>query len=190
MRLLQEFILKEGRVVGDGLLKVDGFLNHQINVKLLKEAGKEFFNLFKNDNITKILTVEASGIGIACVTAGFFDIPVVFAKKQSVKTQCEGVYTAEVFSFTHSKKYDIRISKEYLSHEDRILIIDDFLASGEAARGLISLASQAGATIAGMGAVIEKGFQGGGDSLRKSGVRVESLAIIDYMDTSGTITFR
>lgn len=190
MQLLKDYILKNGRVVTDGLLKVDGFLNHQIDIGLFQNIGREFYNHFKNDNITKILTIEASGIGIACITAQYFDVPVLFAKKNSVKTQGENVYTADIASFTHGKNYSIRVSKDYLSPSDRILIIDDFLANGEAIQGLVNIAKQAGATVAGAAVVIEKGFQGGGDKLRAEGLNLLSLAIIESMDTSGKITFR
>lgn len=190
MKLLKEYILRDGSVIDGKILKVDSFLNHQIDIPLFQEIGKEFKRLFEGEKITKILTIEASGIGIACITAQYFDVPVVFAKKQHIKTQCEGVYTAEVMSFTHERKYDIAVSVKYLNSYDRVLIIDDFLANGQAIKGLVNLVEQAGGTVVGAGAVIEKGFQGGGDRLRSEGLKLISLAIIDSMDNEGHITFR
>lgn len=190
MKVLKDFILKEGRVIDGRILKVDSFLNNQINIDLFQEIGKEFHRLFKDKTITKILTIEASGIGIACITALYFKVPVLFAKKAQVKTQCEGVFCTEVMSYTHERKYDIFVSKEFLHKEDKVLIIDDFLANGQALLGLMDLAKQAGATVVGAGTVIEKGFQGGGDKLRASGLHLESLAIVDEMSVDGTIRFR
>lgn len=190
MHLLENYILREGKVVDENLLKVDSFLNHQIDIDLFQEIGKEFYKLFSEKKITKILTIEASGIGIACITAQYFRVPVLFAKKQKVKTQNQGSYTTNVVSFTHERKYDIRVSKEYLHSDDKVLIIDDFLANGQAILGLMELAKQAGAEVIGAGAVIEKGFQCGGDMLREKGIHLESLAIVEKMDTNGNIEFR
>lgn len=190
LAVLKDAILKEGRVINKDILKVDSFLNHQIDIGLFQEIGKEFFRLFQKENITKILTIEASGIGIACITAQYFNVPVLFAKKQSVKTQGDNVYTAAVHSFTHGKDYVIRICRDYLTAKDRVLIIDDFLANGEAIRGLMSLASQASAYVAGAGVVIEKGFQEGGAALRKEGLNLQSLAIVESMDDNGNIIIR
>lgn len=189
MQLLQEKILKYGRIYPGNILKVDSFLNHQVDVSLLKEIGKEFKRLFDGLGVNKILTIEASGIGIAAYTAEAFGCPMLFAKKTQTKNISSEVYTAKVMSYTHGKVYDIIVSKEFLHEGDRVLIVDDFLANGAALEGLISLVNQAGATLIGCGAVIEKGFQDGGKRLREQGVKVESLAIIDEMsDTS--IKFR
>lgn len=188
MKLLKEKILAEGRVLGQEILKVDSFLNHQIDVNLFNEIGKEFKERFKNEKITKILTIEASGIGIACITAQYFNVPVVFAKKTESRNLDQETYESEVYSFTKEKNYKIRVSKRYISPEDNILIIDDFLANGQAVLGLKSIVDSAGAHLAGAGIVIEKGFQDGRKLLNKSGIRVESLAIIKSMD-EGSIKF-
>ena len=191
MKLLEERIRKDGIVKKGNVLKVDSFLNHQMDIKLFAEMGKEFKRLFADCPVTKILTIEASGIGIACITAQFFDVPVVFAKKgQSINLDGE-MYSTRIQSFTHQRIYDVLVAKKFLSADDHVLIIDDFLANGCALEGLIDLVHRAGATIEGVGNAIEKGFQQGGDLIRGKGVRVESLAIIDDMDDStGTITFR
>ncbi len=189
MQLLQERILRDGVVRAGNVLKVDSFLNHQMDVALFDEMGKEFYRRFANESITKILTVEASGIGIACLAAVHFGVPVVFAKKTQTSNIDPDVYAAPVHSFTHGKDYTVRVSKQYLSDADRVLLIDDFLANGEALRGLASIVEQAGATLCGAGIAIEKGFQDGGKQLRESGMRVESLAIIDSME-NGEIVFR
>lgn len=189
MEALKKMILEKGKVIGNDILKVDMFLNHQIDVNLLNEIGKEFKKRFGNDKITKILTVEASGIGISCIVAQHFSVPVVFAKKSESRNIIGDVYTSEVYSFTKEKTYTIRVSKEFIGSDDRILIIDDFLANGKAVMGLLDIASQANATVYGVGIVIEKGFQPGGAELRKKGVRVESLAIIDSID-DGKVVFR
>jgi xanthine phosphoribosyltransferase len=189
MEKLKKKILSEGRVVGDDILKVDNFLNHQLDIVFLNEIGKEFKNRFKNDEITKILTIEASGIAIASIAAQYFNVPVVFAKKVESKNLDKETYQSDVYSFTKGKTYKIRVSKKYLNKEDKILIIDDFLANGKALLGLKDLVEQANATFVGAGIVIEKGFQKGGDSVRESGIRVESLAIIDSMK-NGEIIFR
>lgn len=189
MKLLEEKILTNGTVLPGNILKVDSFLNHQIDVSLLSELGKEFYRLFSEYNITKILTVEASGIPIACFAAQHFDVPVVFAKKGHHKNIGNDVYTAEVFSFTKGTSYTIFVSRKYLSSDDNILIIDDFLANGQAALGLKKIVEDAGATLKGVGIAIEKGFQDGGKKLRETGVPVKSLAIVDSM-TDDSISFR
>ncbi len=189
MQLLEEKIRKEGKVYEGNVLKVDGFLNHQIDVAFLQEIGKEFYRLFKDCDINKILTIEASGIGIACITAQYFNVPVVFAKKTKTVNIAGDVYTAPVTSFTHKKNYDIIVSKDFLHANDRVLIIDDFLAEGSALLGLTSLLTDAGATVVGAGIVIEKAFQQGGQMMRDRGVRVGSLARIASMDPEKGIEF-
>ncbi len=189
MQLLKNRILQDGVVRAGNVLKVDSFLNHQMDVALFDEMGKEFYSRFSDEGVTKILTVEASGIGIACLAARHFDVPVVFAKKTQTSNLDPETYQAPVHSFTHGKDYMVRVSKKYLLKEDRVLLIDDFLANGEALRGLASIVAQAGATIVGAGIAIEKGFQDGGKQLRESGMRVESLAIIESME-NGHIVFR
>ena len=192
MEYLKQKIKECGVVKKGNVLKVDSFLNHQVDVRLYEEIGKEFYRLFGNCEVTKILTIEASGIGIACVTAQFFNcIPVVFAKKSKTSNVSDDVYLSEVASFTHGNVNTVIVSKEYLSKGDRVLIIDDFLANGAALNGLIDIIVQAGAELVGAGIVIEKGFQDGGKLLREKGVRVESLAIIESMnDETGEIVFR
>ena len=190
MELLKQLILERGVVKSGGVLRVDSFLNHQIDINLYREIGKEFYRLFSADNVTKIVTIEASGIGIACITAQFFNVPVVFAKKNKTSNVTDNNYVGHVYSFTHQCNNDIIINKSYLNESDRILIIDDFLAVGNAIEGLIDIVTQAKATLVGAGTVIEKGFQGGGDKLRRAGIKVESLAIVDAMDEDGTISFR
>ncbi len=189
MRLLEEKILTAGSVYPGNILKVDSFLNHQLDVQLLSSLGEEFHRLFSDKNITKILTVEASGIAIACFAALHFDVPVVFAKKGHHKNIGNDCYTAEVFSFTKGTSYTIFVSRKYLSPSDRVLVIDDFLANGQAALGLKKIVEDAGATLEGVGIAIEKGFQDGGKKLREAGVNVKSLAIIDSM-TDTSISFR
>ena len=191
MNLLEERIRKDGTVKAGNVLKVDSFLNHQMDIDLFNEMGKEWARLFADRKITKILTVEASGIGIACVAAQHFHVPVVFAKKsQSVNIDGE-VYSTKIESFTHKRVYDVIVSKKFLHPEDHILIIDDFLANGCALEGLIDIVNKAGATVEGVGIAVEKGFQKGGDLIRSKGVRVESLAIVESMDDkTGEITFR
>ena len=171
MKLLEERIRTHGKIREGGVLKVDSFLNHQMDVKLFQEMGKEFLRLFGDCGVTKILTIEASGIGIACVTAQFFDCPVIFAKKNKTKNIAGDVYTSKVESFTHGKVYDIIVSKEFLLPSDRVLLIDDFLANGSALQGLINLVRDAGATLVGAGIAVEKAFQPGGDLIRGMGVR-------------------
>ena len=191
MKLLEERIRKDGTVKAGNILKVDNFLNHQMDVDLFNAMGEEFHRLFADCPVTKILTIEASGIGIACITGQHFHVPVVFAKKaQSVNLDGE-MYTTKIESFTHKRVYDVIVAKKFLSPEDHILIIDDFLANGCAVNGLIDLIQSAGATVEGVGIAIEKGFQTGGRMIRDRGIRVESLAIIESMDASkGEIVFR
>ena len=191
MKILEERIRKDGVVKAGNVLKVDSFLNHQMDVELFNEMGREFKRLFADRPINKILTIEASGIGIACIVAQHFQVPVVFAKKtQSINIDGE-VYTTKIESFTHKRVYDVIVSKKYIGPEDHILIIDDFLANGCAVQGLINLIRDAGATVEGVGIAIEKGQQAGGRMLRDQGIRVESLAIIDSMDdVTGEIVFR
>ena len=191
MNFLEEKIVKEGVVKKGNILKVDSFLNHQMDVKLFRQMGEEFKKRFADKPINKILTVEASGIGIACIVAECFDVPVVFAKKsKSVNIDGE-VYNAEVESFTHKCKNQVLVSKKFLNPKDHILIIDDFLANGCALQGLISICNDAGASVEGIGIAIEKGFQPGGQVIRNLGYQLESLAIVDGMDAStGSITFR
>ena len=191
MKLLEERIRKDGTVKAGNVLKVDSFLNHQMDIELFNEMGKEWARLFADRKITKILTVEASGIGIACVAAQHFHVPVVFAKKsQSVNIDGE-VYSTKIESFTHKRVYDVIVSKKFLHPEDHILIIDDFLANGCALEGLIDIVNKAGASVEGIGIAVEKGFQKGGDLIRSKGIRVESLAIVESMDDkTGEITFR
>ncbi len=189
MELLKEKILKEGRVFGDSILKVDSFLNHQIDPYLLNEIGKEFKMRFKNEKITKILTIEASGIAIAVIAGLHFKVPVVFAKKVESKNLDKETYKTKVYSFTKEKYYDIQVSKRYLSSDDHVLILDDFLANGRAAIGLIELIEKANAKLAGIGMVIEKGFQEGGDILRNKNINVQSLAIVNRFEDNN-ITFK
>ena len=191
MKLLEERIRRDGTVKAGNVLKVDSFLNHQMDIDLFNEMGKEWARLFADRPVTKILTVEASGIGIACVAAQHFHVPVVFAKKtQSLNIDGE-VYTTKIESFTHKRVYDVIVSKKFLSPEDHVLIIDDFLANGCALEGLIEIVQKAGAAVEGIGIAVEKGFQKGGDLIRSKGIRLESLAIVESMDAeTGGITFR
>lgn len=189
MKLLEDRILKDGHIGADDVLKVDSFLNHQIDVSFVCELGKEFYRLFKDENITKILTIEASGIGIACLAAQYFGVPVVFAKKTKTINIYSDTYNATVHSYTHKKDYDIVVSKEFLSKEDNVLIIDDFLAKGSALTALLMLIEKAGAKTAGAGIVIEKAYQGGGNLVRDMGVRVESLAKIKSISKKDGIVF-
>ena len=189
MKLLEERIRRDGKVRGTDVLKVDAFLNHQIDVELLEELGKEFFRLFGDCGVTKILTIEASGIAIACLAARQFRVPVLFAKKNQTKNIAGDVYTAQVESFTHGRTYDIIVSRDFLLPGDRVLIIDDFLANGAALLGLKSLVEQAGATLVGAGIAVEKAFQPGGALLRSQGVRVESLARVKAMSEQTGVEF-
>ena len=189
MQLLEERIRKDGIVKPGNILKVDSFLNHQMDIPFINELGKEFKRRFADAPITKILTIEASGIGIACLVAQHFNVPVVFAKKaQSLNLDGE-MYCTKVQSFTHKRVYDVILSKKFLSTEDHVLIIDDFLANGCALQGLMEIVKESGAVLEGAGIVIEKGFQTGGDSLREQGIRVEYLAIVDSM-TDDSVSFR
>lgn len=191
MNFLEERIIKDGIVKEGNVLKVDSFLNHQMDIELFKQIGEEFKRRFEGKNINKILTIEASGIGIACVVAQYFNVPVVFAKKsKSINIEGE-MYVADVESFTHKTKNQVIVSKKFLSEDDHVLIIDDFLANGCALQGLISILTEAGATVEGIGIVIEKGFQPGGRMIRNLGYQLESLAIVEGMDaTTGEIVFR
>lgn len=191
MNFLEERILKDGIVKEGNVLKVDSFLNHQMDVRLFDQIGEEFKRRFADEKINKILTIEASGIGIACIVARHFDVPVIFVKK-SKSINIEGdVYVAEVESFTHKCKNQVIVSKKFLIPEDKVLIIDDFLANGCALQGLISIVKSAGAEVSGIGIAIEKGFQPGGQVIRNLGFHLESLAIVDSMDyTTGEIKFR
>lgn len=191
MDLLKQKILDEGEVYEGNILKVDCFLNHQIDCNFLGEVGKEFYRLFKDDGVNKVLTIEASGIAIGAMVAQQFGCPLVFAKKTKTKNIAGDVYTTPVESFTHGTTYDIMVSKKFLGEGDRVLIVDDFLAIGNALRGLIEIVNASGAELAGCGSVIEKGYQHGGDSLREQGIKVESLAIVESMDhITGDVVFR
>ena len=192
LKLLEDRIVKDGIVKPGNVLKVDSFLNHQMDISLFNDMGKEFKRLFNDTPINKILTIEASGIGIACVAAQYFDnVPVVFAKKSQTVNIDGEVYSTKIESFTHKRVYDVIISKKYLSSKDHVLIIDDFLANGCALNGLLDIAQKAGATVEGVGIAVEKGFQRGGELIRQKGIRVESLAIIESMDAdSGNIVFK
>lgn len=191
MNFLEERIVREGAVKEGNVLKVDSFLNHQLDINLLDEMGREFKRLFSKKRINKILTIESSGIAIACMAAYHFDVPVVFAKKtQSVNIDGD-VYMAEVSSFTHKTRNKVIVAERFLTPKDRILIVDDFLANGEALRGLIKIAEDAGATVEGIGIAIEKGFQPGGNVIRSMGYNLKSLAIVDGMNSeTGEIIFR
>lgn len=189
MQLLKEKILAEGQVIGHDILKVDRFLNHQIDVDFLNLIGQEFYRRFEGRPVTKILTIEASGIAVACITAQYFHTPVVFAKKSQAKNLDKKFYTSQVYSFTREAAYNIFVAKDYINPDDGVLIIDDFLANGRAVRGLIDIVKQAGANLAGVGIVIEKGFQEGGELLRGAGVDVKSLAIIGSME-KGEVVFK
>lgn len=188
MELLKARILKEGKALDGNIIKVDSFLNHQIDTVLLDEIGKEFYALFQSSNITKVLTIESSGIAIGVFVAKYLGVPLVFAKKTMSLNLDENVYTSIVHSYTKNKLYDIKVSKNYLSENDNVLIVDDFLANGQAALGLSNIVKEAGAKLEGIGIVIEKGFQGGGKLLRDMGIRVESLATISQMN-NGEIIF-
>lgn len=191
MELLKKKILNEGEIYEGNVLKVDCFLNHQIDVSFMREVGKEFYRLFKDEGVNKILTIEASGIAIASMVAQEFGSPLLFAKKTKTKNIAGDVYTTAVESFTHGTTYTIMVSKRFLNEGDKVLIVDDFLAIGNALNGLIELVKESGAELAGCGVVIEKGYQGGGDKLREQGIKVESLAIVESMNhETGEIVFR
>ena len=191
MNFLEERILKDGLVKPGNVLKVDSFLNHQMDVALLDQIGEEFYRRFKDKKVTKVLTIEASGIAIACSVARCFGVPMVFAKKAKSINIDGDVYVAEVESFTHGNKNQVIVSKRFLNPEEHVLIIDDFLANGCALQGLISIVEASGATVAGLGIAIEKGFQIGGRVIRNLGYQLESLAIVESMDAeTGTVVFR
>ena len=191
MNALEEKILKDGIVKEGNVLKVDSFLNHQMDIALFNEMGKEWKRRFEGKNINKILTIEASGIGIACIAAQHFDVPVVFAKKRKSINLEGDMYTAEVESFTHKNKNQVIVAKKFLNEDDHVLLIDDFLANGCALMGLIQIVQSAGATVEGIGIAIEKGFQSGGRIIRNLGYQLESLAIVDSMDwETGEINLR
>ena len=191
MNFLEERIIKDGVVKPGNVLKVDSFLNHQMDIELLDQLGAEFKRRFENKPITKILTIEASGIAIACMAARYFSVPVVFAKKTKSINISGDVYVAEVESFTHKCTNQVLVSKSFLRADDHVLIIDDFLANGCALKGLISITEASGATVEGIGIVIEKGFQNGGNMIREMGYQLESIAIVDSMDAqNGTVQFR
>ncbi len=189
MQLLEERILKDGKLFPGNILKVDSFLNHQMDIGLMNEIGKEFHRLYGDCGVNKILTIESSGIGIACIAAQYFDCPVLFAKKTKTKNIASTVFKTQVKSFTHGTTYDVIVSKEFLHRTDRVLIIDDFLAEGNALLGLIDLCRQAGAEVVGCGIAVEKAFQPGSARIREKGVRVESLAVIESM-SGGEIRFK
>ena len=189
MKLLEERIRSEGQIRPGGILKVDHFLNHQIDTALLFEMAKEFKRLFENERIDKVLTIEASGIAMASMTAYLFSVPLVFAKKSKTRNISDDVYSVEIPSFTHGNMNTVVVSKEYLQRGDRVLIIDDFLATGAALVGLKQLVEMGGGTVVGAGVAVEKAFQGGGDKLRAEGMRVESLAKIASMTDAGEISF-
>jgi xanthine phosphoribosyltransferase len=180
MKLMQERILKEAQLLDGGVIKVDGFLNHRMDIDLIDKVGKEFYRIFGNLGVTEILTVEASGIGIACLTARYFNVPVIFAKKSESKNLVGELYTSEVYSFTKGKSYTIRVEKKYLKKGEKVLLIDDFLANGKALLGLIDICKQAEAEVVGAGICIEKNFQEGGDKIRKMGINLHSMAVIDF----------
>ena len=190
MELLEQRIREQGQVRPGNILKVDCFLNHQLDVELLDEIGKEFYRLYKDEGINKILTIEASGIAIACMTARYFHVPVVFAKKAKSKNLDGEVFTSVVHSYTYGRDYDITLARKFLGPQDKVLIVDDFLAVGKAMNGLLDICKQAGAQVGGIGIAIEKGFQPGGAALRAVGYRVTSLAIVDGMGDDGSLEFR
>lgn len=190
MELLKQRILKDGKLKEGNILKVDSFLNHQMDIVLMQEIGKEFRRLFPDTSINKILTIEASGIGIAAIAAQYFgNVPVVFAKKSKSKNLDGALLTTKVMSFTKGIEFDVQVEAKFLTEQDHVLVIDDFLARGEALKGLIKIIEQSGSTLAGCGIVIEKGFQDGGKIIREMGVHLESLAIIDHIDNN-QISFR
>lgn len=189
MKLLEDRIRKDGKVFEGNVLKVDSFLNHQIDVPFIRELSKEWKRLFDGEEINKILTIEASGIGIACIAALEFNVPVVFAKKTKTVNISADVYTSKVESYTHKTVYDIIVSKEFLNKGDKVFIIDDFLANGKALEGLIALCEAAGAEVVGIGIAVEKAYQAGGDLIRSKGYRVESLARVSAMSVEGGVEF-
>ncbi|WP_027218021.1 xanthine phosphoribosyltransferase [Butyrivibrio fibrisolvens] len=190
MNFLEERIARDGQVRAGSILKVDSFLNHQLDVDLLDKIGQAFYDKYKDKGINKVLTVEASGIAIACMTARYFGVPVVFAKKAKSRNLDGDLYTSVVHSFTYDKDYNVTLAKKFLSSSDKVLLVDDFLAVGKAMNGLIDICNQAGAKVEGIGIAIEKGFQDGGKRLRGEGYDVTSLAIVDAMDEDKGLTFR
>ena len=190
MKLLEDFIAEKGRVYPGNVLKVDSFLNHQVDVHLMDKMAAEFYSHFSSCEITKVLTIEASGIAIGCSVARLFDVPLIFAKKTKSLNLGDDVYVSRVSSYTQGKEYDVTVSRDYLGKTDKVLLIDDFLAIGNAMKGLIEICDQAGAEIAGIGICIEKGFQPGGEDLRKMGYNVLSLATIESMTQNGEFTFK
>ena len=189
MQELKDRIVKEGKVLPGNIIKVDGFLNHRIDTELMDHIAEEFGKHFNMDEVTMILTAEASGIALSAIVAHHFHKPMIFAKKAKSDNIEGGLYQSDIFSYTYKKKVTLLVSKEWLSADDKVLIIDDFMANGEAMRGLCDIVNAAGATLVGIGCAVEKGFQGGGDRLRQQGIRVESLAVIEEMDDD-SITFR
>lgn len=191
MKLLEERILKDGQIREGSILKVDAFLNHQLDIGLIQEIGKEFARIFADAGINKILTIEASGIAIASIAAQYFgNVPVVFAKKAKSKNLDGSLYTSVVHSYTYGKDFNVTLSQKFLGPQDNVLVIDDFLASGKAMKGLLDICGQAGCKVAGIGICIEKGFQNGGRELREQGYKVASLAIVDHFNEDDTLTFR
>ena len=190
MKFLEDRIRREGQIRPGNILKVDCFLNHQLDVTLLDEIGRGFYDKYKDRGITRILTIESSGIAIACMTARYFNVPVVFAKKAKSKNLDGDVYTSVVHSFTYGRDYDITLAKKFLGPQDTVLLVDDFLAVGKAMNGMLDICRQAGAHVAGIGIAIEKGFQSGGAALRQAGYDLTSLAIVDSMGDDGSIVFR
>ncbi len=190
MQLLHDRIRRDGIVLDGGILKVGSFLNQQLDVGLLNEIGREFARRFAGAKVDRILTIEASGIAVACIAAQYFSVPVVFAKKHASTNLSNDTFQATVHSFTHGADYDVRVAREFLPEGESVLIIDDFLANGCALEGLVSIVRQAGSQVAGAGIVIEKGFQDGGERLRRGGLRIESLALIERMSATEGIVFR
>lgn len=190
MELLEKRIIQDGEILPGNILKVSNFLNHQIDVNLMEQLGEEFFRLYKDSNVTKVLTIESSGIAVGYAVARKFGVPLVFAKKHRSSNVNEGVYSSKVWSFTHNQAYTVVVSKKYISKGDKILIVDDFLANGNALKGLIEITEQAGARVSGICIAIEKCFQNGGNLIRSAGYRVESLAAVEKMTDDGKIIFR
>ena len=190
MELLEKRIIQDGEILPGNILKVSNFLNHQIDVNLMEQLGEEFFRLYKNSNVTKVLTIESSGIAVGYAVARKFGVPLVFAKKHKSSNVNEGVYSSKVWSFTHNQAYTVVVSKKYISKGDKILIVDDFLANGNALKGLIEIVEQAEARVSGICIAIEKCFQNGGSLIRNAGYRVESLAAVEKMTDDGKIIFR
>jgi xanthine phosphoribosyltransferase len=188
MKLMQDRILQEAQLLDGGVIKVDGFLNHRMDIDLIDKVGEEFYRIFGHLGVTEILTVEASGIGIACLTARYFNVPVIFAKKSESKNLVGELYTSEVYSFTKGRSYTIRVEKKYLKKGEKVLLIDDFLANGKALLGLVDICNQAGAEVVGAGICIEKNFQEGGDKIRQMGINLHSMAVIDF-DEKGNLYF-